>query len=93
MSAQLALRLEQPPATPALIVRAGNDRRNLRAVCDWTWDGNGWTSANGWTVRPHWIGGTYEPTRWGWAAFAPDDVPEWWAYDAVTAMVRAEGGS
>ena len=88
MSAQLALRLERPQGTPSLIVRAATDQGCLRAVCDWTREGPGWTSANGWTVRREWIG----TQRYGWAAFAPDGVPEWWAVDPVTAMVRAEGG-
>lgn len=86
---QLALRLEHPAGTPALIVRANADRRCLRAVCDWLREGPGWTSANGWTVRRAHIGDRSD----GWAAFAPDGVPEWWAEDPVTAMVRAEGGS
>lgn len=88
-SAQLALRLEMPEGTPSLIVRAHADQRNLRAACDWSRQGAGWTSANGWTVRKAHIG----RRRDGWAAFAPDGVPEWWAPDPVTAMVRAEGGS
>jgi hypothetical protein len=88
VTVQLALRLEQPQGTPPLIVRANADQRTLRAVCDWRREGAGWTSANGW-VRRAWIG----HRRAGWAAFAPDGVPEWWAADPVTAMVCAEGGS
>ena len=89
MTAQLAMRLEHPAGTPSLVCRAATDSRTLRADCDWTREGPGWTSANGWTVRKAWIG----KQRDGWAAFAPDGVPEWWAADPVTAMVRAEGGS
>lgn len=89
MTAQLALRLERPAGTPALMVRAATDRSNLRAACDWTREGPGWRSSNGWTVRRQWVG----KNRDGWAAFAPDGVAEWWAADPVTAMVRAEGGS
>lgn len=87
--AQLALQLERPAATPALIVRAATNRANLRAACDWRREGPGWRSSNGWTVRKAHIA----RERDGWAAFAPDGVPEWWAADPVTAMVRAEGGS
>ncbi len=89
MTAQLALRLEQPVGTLSLICRAHVDMRCLRSVCDWTREGPGWTSANGWTVKRAHVGRERE----GWAAFAPDGVPEWWAADPVTAMVRAEGGS
>ena len=89
LAAQFALPLERPAHTPALIVRAHKDRRVLRAVCDWSRDRHGWRSANGWLVKPAWVG----EHRNGWAAFAPDGVAEWWALDPVTAMVRAEGGS
>lgn len=89
MTEQLAMRLQPPAGTPALIVRAGQDRRVLRAVCDWSRHRDGWQSANGWIVRRAWVG----EHRDAWAAFAPDGVGEWWAHDPITAMVRAEGGS
>jgi len=89
MTVQLALRLKQPAGTLPLICRATTDPRTLRAACDWTREGQGWVSANGWTIRRAHVG----RERDGWAAFAPDGIAEWWAADPVTAMVRAEGGS
>ena len=35
-AAQLTLELQRPEGTPALLVRAHQDRRVLRAVCDWS---------------------------------------------------------
>lgn len=89
MTGQLAMRVEHPAGTLPLIVRASTDRRVLRAECDWTRSGPGWVSSNGWTVRRAHVGSDAD----GWAAFAPDGIPEWWASDPVTAMTRAEGGS
>lgn len=76
---------------PLIAARAGTGGRKLRADCDWTRFAAGWISANGWTVRPQTFGGEVEMRR-GWAAYAPDGCPEWWAEDPVTAMTRAEGG-
>lgn len=90
MTTQLALPLERPAGTPALMVRAHRDRHVLRAVCDWSRHAGHWRSANGWTVKPAFANGREDG---GWAAYAPDGVGEWWAHDPVTAMVRAEGGS
>jgi hypothetical protein len=90
---QLALPVERPAGTPPLTIRA--EARGLcvlRAECDWTREGAGWRSSNGWTVRPQTFGDEIA-MRHGWAAYAPDGYPEWWAEDPVTAMVRAEGGS
>jgi hypothetical protein len=93
MTAQLAFRLEHPAGTLPLICRAAADKRCLRAVCDWSREGPGFTSVNGWTVLPRQIDGCHASDRRGWVASAPDGVAEWWALDPVTAMVRAEGGS
>lgn len=88
-AAQLFLPLERPNGTAALMVRAHQDRRVLRAECDWSRFADGWKSANDWIVKPAWVG----RHRDAWVAIAPDGVPEWGALDPVTAMVRAEGGS
>jgi len=87
---QLVLRAEPPAGTPPLVLRARH-QDVLRAVCDWSRHSDGWRSANGWTVRPEGIHQRGRNSK-GWAAYAPDGVPEWWAEDAVTAMTRAEGG-
>lgn len=86
-AAQMSLQIERPDGTPPLIVRAHADQRTLRAERDWTRRGAGWESSNGWTVKRAWIA----RERDGWAAFAPDGVPEWWGADPATAMERAEG--
>lgn len=85
MSDQMALRLDGDG--PNLMVRVHADQRVLRADCDWTLVGHEYRSSNGWAIRRAWIG----RERNGWAAFAPDGVPEWWAADPFTAMARAEG--
>lgn len=95
---QLVLKVERPEGTPPLTIRAAAEVRVVRADCDWSRDGFGWRSANGWLVRPARISteliadGPAWPSPNGWEAVAPDGLGEWWAEDAVTAMTRAEGG-
>lgn len=88
---QLVLQVENRDEPPRLVLSQRASARKLRADCDWTRFGAGWISANGWVVRPQEFGGEIE-MRHGWAAYAPDGLPEWWAEDPVTAMTRAEGG-